>query len=321
MHRSLAGRPAIAAGLLALAACAGRPAPSAAPPLAAGPPRIAVISAFTDELERLRAATTITATRVLHGRTYVLGTLAGHEVVLLLSGYSMVNAAMTTQALLDHFPVRAIVFSGIAGGVNPGLQIGDVAVPARWGNYQEHVFARETAAGFDPGPRAGEFAGFGMMFPRSSSVLAVGTRPDSLERRFWFPADSGSLATAREVARTVRLHRCTPSGECLGHEPRVVVGGNGVSGPTFVDNAAYREYAWRTFQADALDMETAAVAMVAWHHRVPFVAFRSLSDLAGGGPGANELRTFGQLAAANSAAVVLEYLKALPAAQGPPAAR
>lgn len=309
-----ARRAALAAALAALAACAGRPAPSSPPGPAAGPPRIAVISAFAEELERLRSATAITGTRVLHGRTYYLGTLAGQDVVLLLSGFSMVNAAMTTQALLDHFPVRAIVFSGIAGGVNPGLQIGDVAVPARWGNYQEQVFARETAAGFDPGPRAGEFAGFGMMFPRSSSVLAVGTRPDSLERRFWFPVDSAALATAQAAARAVQLHRCAPSGECLAHEPRVVVGGNGVSGSTFVDNAAYRDYAWRTFQADALDMETAAVAMVAWHHRVPFIAFRSLSDLAGGGPGANEVRTFGLLAAANSAAVVIEYLRALPAA-------
>jgi adenosylhomocysteine nucleosidase len=95
----------------------------------------------------------------------------------------------------------------------------------------------------------------------------------------------------------------------------VVVGGNGVSGPTFVDNAAYREWAWSTFMADALDMETAAVAVVAYENRVPYVAFRSLSDLAGGGPGQNEVRTFGQLAAENSALVVVEYLKALPAAR------
>ena len=101
------------------------------------------------------------------------------------------------------------------------------------------------------------------------------------------------------------------TGECLPHDPQVVIGGNGVSGPTFVDNAAYREWAWTTFRADALDMETAAVAHVAYENRVPFIAFRSLSDLAGGGTGANEMRTFGKLAADNSATVVIEYLKAL----------
>jgi adenosylhomocysteine nucleosidase len=85
-----------------------------------------------------------------------------------------------------------------------------------------------------------------------------------------------------------------------------------VSGPTFVDNAAYREWSWRTFQAEALDMETAAVAVVAHEHQVPYIAFRSLSDLAGGESGDNVMRTFGRLAAANSAAVVLEFLRAYP---------
>ena len=246
---------------------------------------------------------------MVNGRTHYLGTLEGHDVVLLLSGYSMVNAAMTTQALFDHFTVKGIVFSGIAGGVNPGLQVGDVTVPARWGNYQENLFARETATGFDPGRIPGDFNNFGMIFPRNSSVPVIGDAPDKLERRFWFPVDATALENASHLAGNVKLNRCTAGGECLEKEPRLVVGGNGVSGPTFVDNAAYRQWAWETFQADALDMETAAVAHVAYVNRVPYIAFRSLSDLAGGGPGKNEGNVFGRLAADNSAAVVIEYLK------------
>ena len=275
-------------------------------------PRIAVISAFDAEWVTLRAATTITGTRVINGRTHYLGRLAGQDVVLMLSGFSMVNAAMTTQAMLDRFIIRGIVFSGIAGGVNPSLNVGDVTVPAQWGNYQEQVFARETPTGFDPGPWRGEFANFGMMFPRGSSIARIEGAPDSLERRFWFPVDSSALATAHAIARTVRLARCTAAGQCLAHEPKIVTGGNGVSGPTFVDNTAYREWAWTTFSADALDMETAAVALVAYQNRVPYIAFRSLSDLAGGGAGNNEVRTFGSLAADNSTAVVIAYLNALP---------
>ena len=49
------------------------------------------------------------------------------------SGVSMVNAAMNTQLVLDRFTVKRIVFSGIAGGVDPGLTIGDVVVPAGLG--------------------------------------------------------------------------------------------------------------------------------------------------------------------------------------------
>lgn len=313
MSLRLARLAVLAVCTTAHAACATRPAST--PPstrTAAEPSRLAVISAFDAELEVLRAATRITDTRVINGRTHYLGMLDGHHVVLMLSGFSMVNAAMTTQVLLDQFPVHGIVFSGIAGGVNPGLRVGDVTIPAQWGNYQEQVFARATDDGFDAGTMAGEFANFGMMFPRGSSVAVLGTRPDSLDRRFWFPVDSSALHTATQVARAVQLARCTTNGECLGHQPTVVVGGNGVSGPTFVDNAAYREYAWQTFHADALDMETAAVALVAYQNRVPYIAFRSLSDLAGGGSGGNEVRTFGKLAADNAATVVRAYLRALP---------
>ncbi len=301
-------RPLLLATVIGIGGgCAALPPRPAA---VADTPRIAVISALDSELDRLRAATQVTGTRVVNGRTHYLGRLAGHDVVLLLSGVSMVNAAMTTQALLDRFTVRSIVFSGIAGGVNPGLGVGDVTVPARWGNYQEMAFARETPAGFEPGRMRGEFPGFGMMFTRPTSVAVRGAA-DSIERRFWFDVDTAALRTARQVAQQTPLARCTSGGECLTHPPRVVVGGSGVSGSTFVDNAAFREWAWQTFHADALDMETAAVALVAQQNGVSFIAFRSLSDLAGGGAGQNEMATFGRLAADNSAALVIAFLTAL----------
>lgn len=275
-------------------------------------PRIAIMSAFDAEWQALRAATEITGTEVVNNRTYYFGRLQGHEVVLLLSGYSMVNAAMTTQALLDRVPVQAIVFSGIAGGVNPGLRVGDVTVPAQWGNYQEQVFARETPQGFAPARVTTDFGGYGMMFPQGTSVTARPAPPDSLVRRFWFPVDTMALRLARTVAGAAALKRCIAADRCLGHTPKLVVGGNGVSGPTFVDNAAYREWVWQTFRADALDMESAAVALVAYENQVPFIAFRSLSDLAGGNEAANEARIFGRLASENSAAVVMAFLDALP---------
>jgi len=106
----------------------------------------------------------------------------------------------------------------------------------------------------------------------------------------------------------VTLRSCTAANVCLNDPPVVHVGGSGVSGQTFVDNAEYREYVYSTFGADALDMETAAAAMVAYANAVPFLAFRSLSDLAGGGPGANEIGTFFQLAADNSATVTIAFL-------------
>ncbi|HEX2998018.1 MAG TPA: 5'-methylthioadenosine/S-adenosylhomocysteine nucleosidase [Anaerolineales bacterium] len=276
-------------------------------------PRLAVMSAFEEELTQLRSKANITDKYVINGRTYYVGELAGKDVVLVLSGVSMVNAAMTAQTVLDHFEVSGIVFSGIAGGVNPDLKIGDVVVPAQWGEYQEQTFARETADGWDAGEPTTDFKNYGMMFPQSVSLVRKGQNPDSEEQLFWLPVSQNMLEAAKESAEQVQLSDCTALKLCLDHKPKVVVGGNGVSGPTFVDNADYREWVWKTFQADALDMESAAVAHVAYVNDVPFIAFRSLSDLAGGGPGENEISTFFQLAADNSANVVIAFLERLPA--------
>ena len=91
----------------------------------------------------------------------------------------MVNATLTTQALLDHFAIREIVFSGIAGGVNPNLRIGDVTVPAEWGQYQEQLFAREVPGGWETGDWPIDFPNYGMMHPQSVKVTRAGGTPDA----------------------------------------------------------------------------------------------------------------------------------------------
>ena len=273
-------------------------------------PRLAVMSAFEPELSILLSQTDVTEQTVINGRTFTLGTLAGNEVVLFLSGVSMVNAAMTTQLALDTFEVEAVIFSGIAGGVNPELNVGDVSVPGRWAQYQEQFFARETAEGWDTGFYEEKYSHFGMMFPKDVDVTSAAGEPDAAEKRFWFPVSERMLAVAEEVAQGVTLENCASEAVCLENTPSIVVGGSGVSGSTFVDNAEYRTWVWDTLEAQALDMETAAVAHVAYANEVPYIAFRSLSDLAGGGPGANELPIFLELAATNSAAFVTNFLEA-----------
>lgn len=273
-------------------------------------PRLAIVSAFAPELQALLAETEDQAPHVINGRTFTLGRLAGNDVVLFLSGISIVNATMTTQLALDRFTIEGIVFSGIAGGVNPNLAVGDVTVPARWGQYQEQFFARADGDGWDYGWHDAPFGNFGMMVPQYVEVTSAAGEPDAVEPRFWFPVDDEMLAVARGVAKSASLTRCTPDDVCLEAAPKVVIGGNGVSGSTFVDNARYRAWVWETFEAQALDMETAAVAHVAYVNEVPYLAFRSLSDLAGGGAGENEVNTFFALASENSATLVLDFLAA-----------
>ncbi len=220
-------------------------------------PRIAVMSAFPPELVALEAATSEQKQYAVGGFTFTTGTLEGKPIVLFLSGVSMVNAAMTTQMALDRFNITRIVFSGIAGGVDESLDIGDVLVADQWTQSLETAFARETDKGFELSPtvRNDNLANYGMMYPRAILLPRAGGQP---ETRRWFPADPGMLALARQVASSAKLARCVAD-QCLVHAPKIVVGGNGVSAPVFLDNAAYRKYLSATFQARVADMESAAV--------------------------------------------------------------
>jgi adenosylhomocysteine nucleosidase len=222
----------------------------------------------------------------------------------------MTNAAMNTQLVLDRFHVTHLVFSGIAGGVNPALNIGDVTVAQKWGQYLEVLMARETAPGkYSPPAWMDDvkLPNFGMLHPLPVNLRTAARSGE--EKKFWFEADAQLLALARSVQDTA-LDACDATQKCLSHTPKLVVGGNGVSGQAFVDNRAFREYVFNTFEANVLDMESAATAMVAYSNGVPFIAFRSLSDLAGGGGTENEMGTFLSIAADNSAKVLLAFLAA-----------
>jgi len=303
-------------GLAALLALAGSPAFAQK---LDDTPRTVVMTAFPPEWNALVHSVDNATEHHINGLTIVTGTMSGKPVLLMQSGVSIVNAAMNTQIVLDRFAVKRIVFSGIAGGVDPSLAIGDVIVPEQWGQYLEVSFARRTKDGWvTPEPVDGVAPpNFGMMFPRG---VRVGNAAEPSQRHYTFSADPALLDLARKVAADVALRRCVgtnaaadaPAAHCLDHEPRIVVGGTGVTAGVFADNAEFRDYLFTAWKARVLDMESGAVVQVAFANDVPVIVFRSLSDLAGGDAGSNQMNTFMTLASVNSADVVRAFVAELP---------
>lgn len=278
-------------------------------------PRTVVMTAFSPEWDALVSAVEAPIEYRINGQTFLTGTMAGKPVLLMQSAVSMVNAAMNTQLVLDRFAVKRIVFSGIAGGVDPGLSIGDVIVPEHWGQYLEVSFARSTKRGWVAPEPVDKIApgNFGMMFPRGVRV-ANATAPPA--RHYTFAVDPALLALARDVAGKMSLRRCGPgpleSAACLSQSPKIVVGGTGVSAGVYADNARFRNYLQTAWKARVLDMESGAVMQVAYANSVPAIVFRSLSDLAGGDAHKNQMDTFMTLASVNSADVVRAFVAMLP---------
>ena len=60
--------------------------------------------------------------------TFYKGRLANHDVVISLSGVGKVMAAMVTQKIIDLYEPEALIMTGLAGALNPELEIGDTVI-------------------------------------------------------------------------------------------------------------------------------------------------------------------------------------------------
>jgi adenosylhomocysteine nucleosidase len=69
------------------------------------------------------------------GFDYWRGRLEGHDCVVARCGMGKVSAAAGVQRLIDQFSISRLVVCGLAGGLQPDLNIGDVVVGERFVQY------------------------------------------------------------------------------------------------------------------------------------------------------------------------------------------
>lgn len=97
------------------------------------PTTIAVIGALDEEvalIEQALSDVTYLDKASLH---VICGTLSTNtnqqlRVVATVGGMGLVNAAATTQCLIDHYSPSAVMFTGIAGALNPKLHTHDIVL-------------------------------------------------------------------------------------------------------------------------------------------------------------------------------------------------
>lgn len=221
----------------------------------------------------------------------VEGTLNGVRVALVPSGIGMTNAALATQRVIDRYHPRWMIFSGIAGGIEPTNEIGDIVVPEECVTHQFGYVGRN---GFEPRSISLKGENFGVSSAASSSFRS-------------FKADTKLLEVAQAASMVARGHLKTVQGRT----PAISVGGVCASGDQFVDQREMREYLFKTFKTRIVDMETSAFLQVCNANKVSCLANRSSSDLAGGSGSSTavaEIRQFFQVAADNAAALTMAEL-------------
>lgn len=89
---------------------------------------IGIICALSIEVEGIAALLENKKDEIFAKMKYTSGTINGKEVVMTECGIGKVNAAMSTQVMIDRYNPDVIINSGIAGSVSRELKIGDIVI-------------------------------------------------------------------------------------------------------------------------------------------------------------------------------------------------
>lgn len=236
--------------------------------------RLAIVGAMHDELRALLDHMPDERPVLRARREFWVGHLAGHEVVVVLSGIGKVAAATTATLLLGEFEVDRIVFTGTAGGLGAAVRVGDVVVADALLQHD-----------MDASP----------LFPRHQVPLYGVDR---------FATDA---AMSQALAAAARL-MLAQAGEAGARVHRGLV----VSGDRFVsqraENDALRE---RLPDALAVEMEGAALAQVCHDFGVPFAVVRTVSDRADDTAHLDFNQFVAEVASRYTLAIVQHYLHSL----------
>ncbi|CAI6022166.1 5'-methylthioadenosine/adenosylhomocysteine nucleosidase [Cohnella sp. JJ-181] len=111
---------------------------------------IGIIGAMQEEIDLLLGALEDEVEMHRSGIRYVAGSLHGRKVVVCKSGVGKVNAAICTQVLIDRFNADKIIFTGVAGALDPELEIGDIVVSSSSMQHDIDVTALGYARGILP---------------------------------------------------------------------------------------------------------------------------------------------------------------------------
>jgi adenosylhomocysteine nucleosidase len=249
--------------------------------LPTSPAPIAILSALAEEQVGLLDALTDRREVVLGGRSYWCGQLHGQSVVLALSRIGKVAAATTATALIAHFGVRAMLFTGVAGGLGPGVRVGDVVVAD--GLLQHDMDASPLFARYEV-PLVGR------------SVFAT---DDALRLQL--------KKACMQALNDLALSGPGPS----------VHSGLVVSGDRFVSGTAEAAALANDLQTSghsplAVEMEGAAVAQVCFDYGVPLALVRTISDRADDDAHSDFNAFVKDVASVYARAIVHHWLKLLP---------
>ncbi len=214
---------------------------------------IGLMGAMPEEMDKVIAA--ITEKRVVErgSRLYYIGKLFGKEVVAVFSRWGKVAAATTATQLIIDFKVESMIFTGVAGGISPDLNVGDIVIGQRL--FQHDMDARPLMRRFEI-PLTG----------KTSFEIPENKTKQMAE------AVHNFLKNDKEFRKQLTENNIT--------QPKLMLG-DIASGDLFISSSEMKQSLIKNLPSVVCaEMEGAAVAQVCHDYEVPLQVVRVISDTA-----------------------------------------
>jgi len=200
--------------------------------------RIGILCSIPQEINRFNLVQN--SAQNVGGKTFFKSHNSLHELILVECGLGKVNAAYVSALLLQQFKCKLLIFSGIAGGIDPEIQLGEVIVG-------ESLIQHDYGA-----LKNGIFKVY-----RAGGIPIGSSKYDKC-----FKLDSG-------IKKLIKLKL-----------PNIKIG-KILTGDVYIQCKEKRNFLFKKFGAQVVEMEGGAVAQVAEQFKVPVIVVRCISDLAG----------------------------------------
>ena len=227
--------------------------------------KFGIIAAMQEEMQEIEKLMTGTESTKINELNFIKGKINNKEVVLVEAGIGKVNAARTTQILIDKFDIEAIINVGSAAGANDELDIGDIVIGSKLVQHDFDLTAFGRPKGY--------ISNVGQFVESDNALIEKMQKTISKIQNNEFKIKIGTIA----------------------------------SGDIFCTDLKMKDEIRESFNADAIEMEGAAIGQVCKLDNIPFLVIRSISDK----PNGNNHITFDQFlekASKRCAIIIKEFL-------------
>lgn len=199
-----------------------------------------IIVAMQEEMIEIEKIMTDVKVIKIYDLVFIEGKINKSKIILVKSGVGKVNAARTTQILIDKFNIDAIINMGSAASSNDQLEVGDIVIGKKLVQHDFDITAFGHPKGY---------------------ISDIGQ---------YFECDNKLIKDMQKAIKDINNKKF-----------KILIG-TIASGDIFCTNISMKDKIRYKFEADAIEMEGAAIAQVCKLDNVPFIVIRGISDTPNG---------------------------------------